>query len=123
MKQQVGFKTTTKNNNSYYDLYEDWDLIESSITKQYGIRIRQNTDMEWNEFCNLISGLMPDTPLGQIISIRAEKDKDTIKNFNSSQKAIHRDWQNKMIKAEIENKEELDLRMQRLEASMKSMFG
>ena len=37
--------------------------------------------MTWSEFATLLSGLMPDTPLGQIISIRAEKDKEIIKRF------------------------------------------
>ena len=35
--------------------------------------------MTWSEFATLLSGLMPDTPLGQIISIRAEKDLLKIK--------------------------------------------
>lgn len=30
--------------------------------------------MSWGEFCSLLSGLMPDTPLGQIVGIRSEKD-------------------------------------------------
>jgi hypothetical protein len=43
---------------------EDWLLIEASLAKQYGIRIRKEIDtMSYAELCNLISGLMPDTPL------------------------------------------------------------
>ena len=42
--------------------------------------------MTWSEFATLLSGLMPDTPLGQIISIRAEKDKEIIKRFTKDQK-------------------------------------
>lgn len=43
---------------------EDWPLIEASLAKQYGIRIRKEIDtMDYAELCNLISGLMPDTPL------------------------------------------------------------
>lgn len=42
--------------------------------------------MTWSEFATLLSGLMPDTPLGQIISIRAEKDKEVIKRFTKEQK-------------------------------------
>ena len=48
--------------------------------------------MTWSEFATLLSGLMPDTPLGQIISIRAEKDKDIIKRFTKEQKRIQSDW-------------------------------
>ena len=42
--------------------------------------------MTWSEFATLLSGLMPDTPLGQIISIRAEKDKEVIKRFTKDKK-------------------------------------
>lgn len=48
--------------------------------------------MTWSEFATLLSGVMPDTPLGQIISIRAEKDKDVIKRFSKEQKRIQSDW-------------------------------
>lgn len=48
--------------------------------------------MTWSEFATLLSGLMPDTPLGQIISIRSEKDKDVIKRFTKEQKRIQNDW-------------------------------
>ena len=44
--------------------------------------------MTWSEFATLLSGLMPDTPLGQIISIRSEKDKEVIKRFTKDQKRI-----------------------------------
>ena len=40
-----------------------------SIAKQYGIRIRKEIDtMDYAELCNLISGLMPDTPLRKYCS-------------------------------------------------------
>ena len=77
---------------SWYDLLEDYDLIEASFAKQYGIRLRNEQDMTWSEFATLLSGLMPDTPLGQIISIRAEKDKEIIKRFTKDQKRIQSDW-------------------------------
>lgn len=73
-------------------MVEDWSLIESSFLKQYGIRIRQDDDMSWNEFCSLLSGIMPDTPLGRIVAIRAEKDLKVIKEFSKEQKKIRNDW-------------------------------
>ena len=45
---------------SWYDLLEDYDLIEASFAKQYGIRLRNEQDMTWSEFATLLSGLMPD---------------------------------------------------------------
>ena len=54
--------------------------------------------MTWSEFATLLSGLMPDTPLGQIISIRAETNKDIIKNFTKDQKKIQNEWKKKQSK-------------------------
>lgn len=48
--------------------------------------------MSWSEFCSLLSGIMPDTPLGQIVSIRAEKNPKVIAKFSKEQKRIRNDW-------------------------------
>lgn len=45
---------------------------------------------------------MDDTPLGRVISIRSETDKDTIKRFSSNEKKIRNDW------IKFKNKERLD---------------
>lgn len=76
----------------YYDLFDDWELVESSFLSQYGIRLRKDDDMSWSEFCSLLSGIMPETPLGRVVSIRAEKDPKIIKNFTKEQKKIRNDW-------------------------------
>jgi hypothetical protein len=76
-------------------------LIESSFLKQYGIRIRNEDDMSWSEFCSLLSGIMHDTPLGSIVSIRSEKDPKIIKDFTKEQRKIRNDWilkRNKKLK-------------------------
>lgn len=49
--------------------------------------------MSWDEFCSLLSGLNSDTPLGNIVSIRSEKNKDILKHFTPEQKKIRSDWQ------------------------------
>lgn len=99
------FKTKTKNE-SYYDLYEDYGLIEASFAQQYGIRLRNEDEMTWDEFVTLLSGLNGETPLGNIVSIRSEKDPKRIKEFTKEQKRIHRDWQRKQ--AESMTREEYD---------------
>lgn len=76
-------------------MYEDWGLIEASFTAQYGIRLRGEDDMSWGEYSTLLSGIMPETPLGQVISIRSESDKDTLKNFNAAQHKLRNDWKNR----------------------------
>lgn len=53
----------------WYDMEEDWSLIEASLAKQYGIRIRKEIDtISYAELCTLISGLMSDTPLRKYYS-------------------------------------------------------
>jgi hypothetical protein len=120
---KLGFKSNKVSNIEWYDLREDWALIEASLAKQYSIRIRRELDMPWTEFCTLVAGLMPDTPLGQIVSIRAEQDEDIVRNFSSDQRRIYDDWQKKVASKKLENKEELDKEMKELEYMLASMFG
>lgn len=107
---------------SYYDILGDWNLIESSFLKQYGIRLRSSgeDDLSWQEFCSLLSGIMPDTPLGQIVSIRAEKDPKRIKEFNKEQKRIRNDWLKRRNKIDGKGKNADLLAMQE---SFKRMFS
>ena len=86
------------NEDTFYDIFEDWILIESSFAQQYGIRLRREIDMSWDEFCTLLSGLKPDTPLGNIVSIRSENDKNILKHFTPQQKKIRADWQRRKAK-------------------------
>lgn len=48
--------------------------------------------MSWNEFCSLLTGIMYDTPLGRVVSIRAEKDKKVIEQFSPEEKRIRDEW-------------------------------
>ncbi|MBQ9657658.1 MAG: hypothetical protein IJV31_02690 [Clostridia bacterium] len=84
---------------SYYDLIDDFDLIESSFAQQYGIRLRKEIDtMKWGEFSSLLSGLNGDTALGNIVRIRSEKDPKVLKNFTKNEKEIRSKWLNKNAK-------------------------
>lgn len=112
------FKAKTKNE-SYYDLYEDYGLIEASFAQQYGIRLRNEDDMTWDEFTTLLSGLNGDTPLGNVVAIRSEKDPKRIKEFSKEQKRIHRDWQRKQ--AENMTREEYDEAMKMFSNLFKGM--
>jgi len=88
-----------KNQNSYetyYDLFEDWDLIESSFSQQYNIRLRKDiSNMEWGEFSNHLAGLNGETPLGNIVRIRSEKNPEAIKKFTAEERRIRSQWHNK----------------------------
>lgn len=58
--------------------------------------------MPWTEFCSLLSGLMHDTPLGQIVAIRAEEDKDTLKRFTPEQRRIRSEWRRRAVKMDAD---------------------
>lgn len=91
----------------YYDLIDDFGLIVSSFQTQYGIRLSKDLEnMKWDEFRDLLIGISPETPLGRIVSIRAEKDKEILKHFTKEQRRIRSEWRNRGAK-EIK-KEEMD---------------
>lgn len=48
--------------------------------------------MSWREFAYLINGLSGDTPLGRIVSIRAENDPEKLKEFTKEEKKIRSDY-------------------------------
>ena len=104
------FKNHNQNkNDNYYDLIDDYDIIECSFIKQYGIRLR-SVELETDEFLNLLSGLMGDTPLGLIVQIRSETDPEVIDSFTPEQKRIRSEWINK--KANEISKEDYDKAME-----------
>lgn len=84
----------------YYDLIDDWGLIESSFAMQYGIRLSRE-DISVSEFQTMLSNIMPDTPLGQIVEIRSEKDPKVIRKFNKHQKQIRNQWLSKNAKKQV----------------------
>lgn len=93
------------NQEAHYDLWDDWELIESSFLSQYGIRLREDgeSDLSWSEFLSLLGGLMPDTPLGRVIAIRSETDPKRIKEMSKEQRKLRSDWilkRNERIKKE-----------------------
>jgi len=83
-----------------YDLFEDFDLIISSFRAQYGVKIHSQEfkEMRWDEFVALLSGIGPETPLGRVVAIRTETDRNVIKGFTKSQKAMHEEWQKRKVK-------------------------
>lgn len=51
--------------------------------------------MPWDEFCSYLAGIMPDTPLGNIVQIRSEDDKNILKGFSKEQRKIRSEWRNR----------------------------
>lgn len=60
-------------------------------------------DMDYKEFCTLLSGIMPETPLGSIISIRSEEDDETLKHFSDEQHRIRNEWRDRQAKKLLKN--------------------
>ena len=108
---------------SWYDFYDDWDLIESSIAQQYGIRIRNEIDtISWSEVKMLISGLLADTPLGRVIQIRSEDNKETLKNFTPEMHKIRNDWRNRMAQDKLKDEDALNRTFDNMEKMLKILF-
>lgn len=108
----------------WYDFYDDWDLIESSIAQQYGIRLRSEIKtISWPEVKMLISGLLSDTPLGRIIQIRAENNKEQLKNFTPEMHKIRNDWRNRLAKDKLKDEEALNKTFSNMEKMLEVLFG
>lgn len=77
--------------------------------------------MSWGEFKDLLSGLGPDTPLGRIVQIRAEDNKETLKHFSKEQHRIRNEWLAKEAKAVP--KEQMEDVLEQLKDAFISMAG
>lgn len=62
-------------------------------------------DMQWDEFRALLAGISPETALGRVVSIRAENDKNILKNFTPEQHKIRNEWRKK----QAQNKTDEDM--------------
>lgn len=70
----------------------------------------------------MLVGIGGDTPLGNIVQIRAEKDRKKINEFNTYEKRIYREWQ------EFRNKNKLKVenstkKGEEIQQWLKSLFG
>jgi hypothetical protein len=77
--------------------------------------------MSWAEFCTLLTGIMPKTPLGQVVSIRSEEDKDILKNFTPEQHRIRNEWRNRQVDSMPD--EEKESKVKELQEIFKKAFG
>lgn len=85
---------------------------------QYGIRLTDD-ELPWGEFIALLAGIMPETPLGQVVSIRAEEDPEIIKCFSAEQRRIRDEWRSK--KAQTISSENYDKAMEQFSAFFRGM--
>lgn len=79
--------------------------------------------MSWSEFCTLLTGIMPETPLGQIVSIRSEEDKEMLKNFTKEQHKIRNDWRNRVNPIRDMSDEEKEAELRKVQEIFAKAFG
>ncbi|MBQ4123627.1 hypothetical protein IJD44_07920 [bacterium] len=117
-------KTQQSNFEQWYDMFDDWKLIESSIAQQYGIRVRKEIkNLTWGELSSYIEGINSDTPLGQIIAIRSENDREKLKSFTTEQKRIRNEYRSKMVKNKPISDEEFKKQLEGMKQAFIAMAG
>lgn len=79
--------------------------------------------MSWNEFCSLLTGIMYDTPLGRVVSIRAEKDQKVIKAFSEEEKRIRNEWLKRKNQELQKNPEAYNVFWRDFQQAMKMAYG
>ena len=79
----VGFATKDEED-GLFDIIHDFDIIAASFASQYGIRLAIE-DIGFAEFASLLSGIMPDTPLGLLVE---KRQKDQLKTASQLQKDL-----------------------------------
>lgn len=99
-------------------------LIQQSIATQYGILPEQQGELPYHEWEKLVSGLMDTTPLGRVVAIRAERDRDTIARMPPWQHRLRREWQAfRARQMQRKDPEEVARQMAGLEQMIAKAFG
>ncbi len=98
-------------------------LIEQSIAKQYHILPSEQDDLSYCDWSKLVSGLMHDTPLGQVVAVRSEDDKDVLKNMTPEQRAIRSEWFAFRAANVQYSAEDMRRQSEQLEKMIASLFG
>lgn len=110
------------NSEVWYDLEHDAELITQSVAKQYKLLPSEQEKIHYSEWLLLVGGLMEDTPLGQIVLIRKEQDRDRIKRFTPYEMRIHNEWRSFRTKKLLANAKPEDFSKQ-FEKMFSAMFG
>lgn len=97
-------------------------MIEASFATQYPQKDLYDDSMDWVEFTTLLNGITADTPLGKIIQIRAEDDREIINNFSKHEREIHDDWSRKQFEKKYKNKDKNEA-MNEIKQMFKGLFG
>lgn len=79
---------------------------------QYPGKNLYDESMDWVQFSALLAGIMPETPLGQIVSIRSEEDPRTLKNFTDEQHQVRNSWREKKRQEQLSSLDSADMEKQ-----------
>lgn len=103
----------------------DAELIEQSIAKQYGVLPSAQGELSWEDWAKLVGGLMDDTPLGRVVSVRSESDPEVVRKMTPWQHRIRSEWSAHQAKKMAANysPDELRSEMQSLERMIAQAFG
>lgn len=79
--------------------------------------------MSWSEFLTLLQGLNGDTPLGNVVRIRSEKDPKLLKSFTPEQNRIRADWRRRQTVDALRHfdRESYERSMRNLSAMFRTM--
>jgi hypothetical protein len=80
----------------------DEEIIAASIFKTYHIPKSEQDDMLQEDYNSALAGIDGDTPLGNIVRIRSEKDPKKIEKMSTWEKEQRLKWQEFKILKEIE---------------------
>lgn len=90
---------------------------------QYGIRLERE-DLPYTEYRRLLSGIMYNTPLGEVVRVRAETDMKTIREMTAQEKKIRSEWQRfRSTKKRKDNRRAEDAGMAAFAAFAKKAWG
>lgn len=74
------------------------------------------------EYRKLLAGIMHDTPLGYVISVRSEKDPKKIREMTNAEKDIRRKWQ-RFRAAKAESVQQYTMTLEQFQQLFKNLAG
>lgn len=102
--QRISFK----NNDIFYDIYEDWAVIDNDFKRDHNCSLQEALETtNWESFSLMLSTLDPNRSMFyHIINIRSEKDNVKISKFTPQERKIYLGWKKRHPVKKIEKSKE-----------------
>lgn len=71
----------------------------------------------------MLTGIMHDTPLGYVISIRSEKDQKKIREMTNAEKDIRQKWQRFRMSQRKQAPEQFTMTAEQFQKMLKNLAG